>query len=499
MKAKSITIGLIFSVILLGHATLVCGTTAVANPLSQQLQLLQQDARMRSASIGFVAIDINTGDTLASINPHEALVPASILKIVTTATAFELLGADYRFRTVLGTNGMVDPYGTLHGDLIVKGSGDPTFGATRFPRSSALDSIFSHWYALLKTAGIERVAGRVFVDESVFDTQLIPRAWLWENMGNHFGAGTSGMSAINNAVTIIFQPGQSVDQPAVVLRTEPQVPGMILRNYVTTGERNSGEQVWIFGAPYQKERMLHGTVPLGALEFPVRGSLPDPPLFVAESFSRFLNDRTIYTALSPTTHRIANLMELPVPTLTHTFGQYSSPQLNYIISQINLFSENSASEALVKTLGLQTTTPATFSAGLAVIRNFWQNAGISSNGMFLFDGSGLAPSNRITAGQMTAILKHVVSRPYFQQFQESLPLAGRSGTMQNVLRNTASEGVLRAKTGSLSNVRAFAGYTTTLSGRRVAFAFMVNHFHGTGTELRNEMVKVLDAITRYNQ
>ena len=499
MILKKILLSTFFGFIFFSGLQLVAQTAARPKELVEVLAQFTNDSRMRSASWGLVAVDVYTGDTIAAVNPHEALVPASILKIITTASALEILGTNFRYRTLLGMHGNVDSTGLLHGDLIIRGSGDPTFGWKEFEAKNSLDSIFILWYHAIKNAGIRKVSGRVIVDETIFDDQLIPRTWLWEDMGNHFGAGTSGMSVINNRFTVFFQAGDSLGKPASVLRTEPAVPGMILHNTVTTGTSGSGDRVWIFGAPFQMERLLTGTVPLGHTEFPVHGSLPDPPMFVAETFANFLHNKGIYQSKTPISARISRQLDLTVPQLTDTLSIWVSPSLMQVANFTNFRSDNSFSESLLKTTAYRQGHPATAAAGATAIRSFWQNRGINTQGMFMFDGSGLSPSNRVTAGQLTHILKILSQKHYFPAFSEGLPLAGQTGSLTHVLRGTKSQGVLRAKTGTLSHVRAFAGYTKTQSGRTVAFAFLVNHFHGTGTELRNEMILIMDAITGYNQ
>lgn len=499
MILKRIILAAFLGFILFSGLQLVAQSTVRPKELAVALAQFGNDSRMRSASWGLVVIDVSSGDTIAAVNPHEALVPASTLKIITTASALEMLDTNFRYQTLLGMRGNVGSTGILHGDLIIRGSGDPTFGWKEFAAKNSLDSVFTVWYHAIKNAGIRKISGRVFVDETIFDDQLIPRTWIWENMGNHFGAGTSGMSVLNNRFTVFFQAGDSLGKPASVLRTEPEVPGMILQNTVTTGPPGSGDQVWIFGAPFQMERLLTGTVPLGQREFPVHGSLPDPPMFVAAAFANFLHNQGIHLSKAPVSARISRQFGLTVPQLTDTLSVWVSSSLMQIANFTNFRSDNSFSEALLKTIAHRKGHPATTAAGAAAIRSFWQNQGINTQGMFLFDGSGLSPSNRVTAGQLAHILNILARRNYFPAFSESLPLAGQTGSLAHVFRGTKSQGVLRAKTGTLSHVRAFAGYTKTQSGRTVAFAFLVNHFHGTGSELRNEMVLIMDAITRYNQ
>ncbi|MBW6497485.1 MAG: D-alanyl-D-alanine carboxypeptidase/D-alanyl-D-alanine-endopeptidase, partial [Bacteroidales bacterium] len=265
------------------------GQSPAPNYLERELNRFASDPALKNASWGFCVIDIETGRTVVSRNEHQALVPASTQKVLTTASALMVLGPDFRYETTIGYSGRIDAGGVLHGDLIIKGSGDPSFGSSTMDDSLNLEKVFSVWLLAVYKAGIRQINGRVLADESVFDQELIPRKWLWEDMGNYYGAGASGLTANENMYTVYFQPGNAVGQPARVVMTEPQIPAMEFNNQVTTGPRGSGDQVYIFGAPYQMQRTLTGTVPLGSSNFPVRGSIPDPPFFVAAAFSEFLS------------------------------------------------------------------------------------------------------------------------------------------------------------------------------------------------------------------
>ncbi|MBW6498921.1 MAG: D-alanyl-D-alanine carboxypeptidase/D-alanyl-D-alanine-endopeptidase, partial [Bacteroidales bacterium] len=362
-----------------------------------------------------------------------------------------------------------------------------------------LEKVFSGWLLAVHKAGIRQINGRVLADESVFDQELIPRKWLWEDMGNYYGAGASGLTANENMYTVYFQPGNAVGQPARVVMTEPQIPAMEFNNQVTTGPRGSGDQVYIFGAPYQMQRTLTGTVPLGSSNFPVRGSIPDPPFFVAAAFSEFLSRNNISQSLSPFSQRLALQAGIEAQTNNSPLSTWASPALSDIAARTNLSSVNTFAENLLKTIGSHAKGEGSTSAGNEAIKEHWKNLGLDVDGMFLYDGSGLSPSNRLTAYQLARVLEITARQSFFDDFQAGLPLAGRTGSIASNFRGTPSEGVLRAKSGFLANVRSYAGYTKTADGKTLAFAFIANDYHGTPASMREKMTRVMDAITRYNQ
>ncbi len=475
------------------------GQSPAQNYLERELNRFASDPALKNASWGFCVIDIETGRTVVSRNEHQALVPASTQKLLTTASALMMLGPDFRYQTSIGYSGQIDSSGILLGDLIIKGSGDPSFGSTGMHDSLNLDQVFAAWLLTIKNAGIRQINGRVLADESVFDQELIPRKWLWEDMGNYFGAGASGLTANENMYTVYFEAGNALGQAARVAMTEPVIAGMEFINQVTTGTRGSGDQVYIFGAPYQMQRTLTGTVPLGSSNFPVRGSIPDPPYFVAVAFSDYLSRNTISQNHPPLSHRRALQAGIEPAAEWQHLGFWTSPDLADIAAHTNLNSVNTFAENLLKTLGRNAGGQGNTAAGTEAVKEHWKKMGLDVDGMFLHDGSGLSPSNRITTYQLARVLEITARQAFFDRFQQGLPLAGRSGSIASSFRGTPSEGVLRAKSGFLANVRSYAGYTKSSDGKTLAFAFIVNDYNGTPASMREKMTRVMDAITRYNQ
>lgn len=461
---------------------------------AHRAKLFFADENLQPASYALVLMDAKTGEELFVLNPDLALVPASTLKLVTTLTVLQKLGADFRYNTQLQARGVVHQ-NQLYGDLIIAGSGDPSLGSCTLSDSLCLSRVFAYWYEQLQQKGIMAINGNIIADGSCFDNQAVPPKWLWEDLGNYYGAGAHGITVNENLFTLYFEPGSAVGHPARILETYPDIPGLEFINEVRTGALRSGDNVYIYGAPYQAQRWLTGTVPLMEDRFEVRGSIPDPAQFMAETFKRYLIQNGIKIQGAAYTHHNPPYPFEKKASYWH-IASWQSPALYHLTHRTNSNSVNTYAENLLKTLALTKYSQGTYAKGLEVVMEHWRAQGVNTQGMRLFDGSGLSPRNTITARQLTQMLYIAANDSLIANyFIEGLPLAGRSGTLINALRNTPSEGVLRAKTGSLGHVRAFSGYTVNSQGRHIAFTFIINHFEGPAAPLRTKMLQLLNDIT----
>jgi serine-type D-Ala-D-Ala carboxypeptidase/endopeptidase (penicillin-binding protein 4) len=461
--------------------------------LKKELERFSGDPVLKNASWGFMAINAETGKEIASFNSTLALSPASTQKVVTTLTALALLGSDYRYQTLLQHDGSIKG-NLLQGNLYIQGSGDPTLGATQLHDSLALERVFASWLRDLRAAGIEQMEGDIIADGSYFDNHMIPPRWIWVDMGNYYGAGAHALTVHENMYTVYFDPGPKIGDPARVIRTLPEIHGMEYINNVATGPRGSGDQVYIYGAPYQNIRWLTGTVPLGERNFGVRGSIPDPGHYIAWAFQQYLIRSGIAVKGNILTHR--DTPNLAAESKRVIISRWYSPHLEIIAARTNLHSVNTYAENLIKTLGRIHGQDGSFSSGAQVITSFWKDKGMDIDGLRIHDGSGLALFNNITAQQLTAMLAYAASNEtLFLSLTKGFPVAGRSGSLATLLRGTRSEGVLMAKSGFLSNVRAYTGYTRCRNGHLIAFTIIVNNYAGTAAAMRSSMMSLMDALS----
>lgn len=431
---------------------------------------------MAPAQVGISVIDVQSGQVLYAYQDNKSMVTGSTLKALTTATALSVLGPDFRFETRLVASGPVRN-GVLEGDLIILGSGDPTLGSDRLRPQDGLDQLMYDWAQILKNQGIREIRGSVIGDDSRYSSQLTPGNWGWEDMGNYYGAGASALNIAENTYRLDFSssaPGSA----STILRTDPEMPIFFI-NEVVAGPNGSGDNAYIYGAPYTQIRYVRGSIPPYKSLFSIKGSIPDPALFCAKSLEESLKSCGVTVSGPASTFRLRALSGKRQATSVSTLHTHRSAPLSQITQMTNYFSINLYAEALVKEVAAHQGEVATSGDGAAVMKGYWTSRGVSAKGLHPRDGSGLSANNLVTPAQFTGVLRKVDRGNVGVAFRESLPVAGRSGALKNKMRGTAAEGRVRAKSGYISGVRGYVGYVDLPDGRQLAFAFMANYFDGS--------------------
>lgn len=451
-------------------SVLFVSETALADPAQNSaLTKLLAAPSLKTATIGFAAFPIKeaspsgedeeptsaTTPTEILYNPDAALTPASVQKVITTATALETLGPDYRFQTKLYQKG---------DDIIIRGGGDPLLA------SSSLNVEFSAWEQALRQQGLTEITGTLIADPSRFESKVTPNQWLWGDIGNYYGAGISGLNFHNNSYRITFSPGR-IGAPASLYATYPKPPGVTFENLMRTGSSGSGDQGYAYCGPRRKLVTLRGTIPAGG-RFTIKGALPDPPLMCLHAFQDYLTEKEF---------KVAKLaVESPDLNELEPFHITESPTLEKIIASTNLRSINLQAECLFKALTPEGTT----TDAQKIIQQHWSAKGINLAGQKLHDGSGLSPQNLVTARQLALLLKEMSSSPNAKIFRDSLPVAGRNGTLRSFGRGTRAQDRVRAKSGSMEGVRAYAGYYKDRKENEWAFCLLLNHYNGSDGSAR---------------
>jgi D-alanyl-D-alanine carboxypeptidase/D-alanyl-D-alanine-endopeptidase (penicillin-binding protein 4) len=458
------------------------------SPLQQAANALANQSAFKHGRLTLCVIDVASGKVLASIEEEKSVTPASSLKLLTTASALELLGADYRFNTVLEHSGTVNKQGQLNGNLFIKGYGDPSLGADFLEGSLPLDELLERFSLSIQRAGISEIKGQIIGDASAFESAAYGRTWQWEDMGNYYAAGVWGLNIHENLHFLTFQQQPTIGQKPTILSIEPDIPGLRFTNELTSASRNSGDNAYIFGAPYQFSRYIRGSIPAGSGQFTIKGSIPDPPLLMAQLLTQRLSSIGIKAAGS------GRLLQATPNTGRKRLYTHSSPPLEAIVSRANYKSINLYCEAMLKAIAMESSgEQGSTEQGIKQIQKLWQSKGLSMNGTTLVDGSGLSEANRVTAEFMAQMLTTAAkeNKASFKAFYDSIPVAGRTGSMKNRLKGTAAEQRLRAKSGTLEGVRALAGYAKKDNGQLLAYAIFANDYQGKGGQVRNQLEQFL--------
>lgn len=460
-------------------------------------QLLHADY-MKGATFSLKAVHARTGKVLYSYEEEREVIPASVLKLVTTATALELLGETYRFPTVISYDGDLHN-GILNGNIYIEGSGDPSLGSTHFsgdrtrftPDQMAFLSL---WTEAVRQAGIKEIRESVVADESLFDLENISPKWLWEDMGNYYGAGSYGLNLFDNLFYLTLSTGNAGSRPVVVAE-EPTV-GLTYRNELLAASVAT-DSAFILGAPFSRERALQGVLPANRPQYTLKGDIPDPPLFLANLFTEQLRGEGIHVEESPTSCRILTRSGKWLQTERNKLTTTYSPPLREIVRITNLRSHNLYADALLKTIGLQNNSPlplSSFGRGVERVRQFWKEKGIDTGALWIYDGSGLSPIDKVSASFMVDVLLFMNTEASASEaFIRSIPQAGKEGTVVNFLRGTPLEGRARLKSGGMSRVKSYAGYIT-LNGEEYAVSLFVNNYRCEGREMTRALEKLLVSL-----
>lgn len=456
------------------------------------IENLKKDNALKHASWSICVMNIKKDSAIAEYNSNISLVPASTLKIVTTGAALSILGSDFKFETKIQYDGVLDTVtGLLKGNLYILGGGDPTLESEYFKDKKDSLSTTEKWAAILKVKGIKKIDGAVIGDASIFEDNMVPSQWIWGDLGNYFGAGACGLTYHDNKYTLYFKSGAAGTKTAIN-KILPDVTGLQLINNVSSG--GNDDNAFIYGSPYSNYRFVQGTIPANKNNYEVEGSIPDPALFCAQALEQSLKSIGIMVSEKATTIRaLKEANEYSQATKRVLYTNYS-PTLDKIVYWTNLKSINLYAEHLLKYISYKKTNLGCESQGTEIVSNFWKNKGVDVSGFFMNDGCGLARANVITTKTEAQILRIMTKDKNFNAFYNSLPLAGKSGSLGGLCEGTCAENNLRAKSGYITRARGYAGYVKNKKGELLCFSLLVNNYDCTPTEMKLKLEKLLIAI-----
>ena len=464
------------------------------NVIQSSVESIMNAESLKHASISFFVMDVDSNQVIANMNGNRSLVPASTMKLVTTAAAIQILGSYYTFETHLEYDGKIDSASRiLHGNLYVKGGGDPTLGSKYFKESS---SFLSEWLQATRELGIDSITGSIIADATWMSDDMVPSTWVWGDIANYYGAGPCGLTVYDNTYHLSFDSGQNNGDSTVVECIRPYVPNLVVDNRVISANIRS-DQAYIFGAPYNDFKIVEGKIPKKKIGFEVKGSIPDPAYQVAWDFNWNLIDSGFSIHGSPTTIRLLRQKGVSQDKKRVRFHSMRSPSLSKIVYWTNLLSVNLFAEHLLRAVGKSRYNQGSNFNGAAAISKYWAAQGVETLGMNIHDGSGLSRHNTISAKHLVDVLGIMHHSKYSKSFKSSLPVAGKTGTLKTMCVGTSAHGKVRAKSGTMSRVKSYAGYVTTKKDRNLAFAIIVNNHSCSHKILKQKIEKVMVALSQY--
>ena len=424
------------------------------------------------ATTAFVARSLTTGETLYQQHGRSWLVPASTMKVLTAVAAAHRLGWGYRFETRLVAMGPV-VNGTLRGDLLVVGTGDPTLN----PRHPERMTVFDEWAQALKARGIRHIAGHIVGDDSAVEEPGAGIGWAWDDFVFGYGAVYGALQYNDNEAEVTIGPGTTPGAPPVVYVT-PSNHGLLLDVQAVTAPEGTTPLLTLARAPGTRFLEVGGRAPLGTAPVTAMVAVANASQFFAAELRATLLRHGI--EVDGTALDLDEQSARPRAADGVTMVVELSPPLSAIVGPMLQWSRNSYAETLVT--ALDPVAPASAQEGLAVLRETLTALGVSPEGYHARDGSGLSRNDYLSANALVETLAAAWTRPDLRApLLTALPEAGRPGTLARRLADTPAAGRVHAKTGSMANVRSLAGYVMTAAGEPVVFAFISNGFDVRGS------------------
>ncbi len=449
--------------------------------LADRIDAVLNTEEARSGFWGVYVQDLESGDVLYQHNPDKPLIPASNQKLLTTAAALDALGRDYRYQTGLYFDGTVE--GTvLRGDLILRGSGDPTLSSTEIRGEDPLQA----WAEELAALGITRIEGRLLGDDSVFDDKPYAEGWdidyLTSQSSRMLGVSAGGLAYRDNVIALQIRSTQAGARAEINTLPEGYLD---LRNQTTTSARRRGFTTTIERVLGTETVRIRGSVPRsyrGTVEIPVT----DPTAFTLYSFEHHLREAGIETDL--TRHHADDLDERPRYDRARLLFVHLSPTLAEILPVINKQSNNFYAEQVFRSISPQGSADGSERR----IKALFTRAGAGTTGLSIRDGSGLSRKDFVTAEALGKLLAYMYEHEEREAFIASL---ARGGEPQTTLHYRLRDVPVRAKTGSLQYVRSLSGYATTGSGRPVAFVVIVNNYTAPSYRIMRTIDEIVLSLT----
>ena len=254
------------------------------------------------------------------------------------------------------------------------------------------------------------------------------------------------------------------------------------------------DDAYIYGAPYSSYHKIEGTIPPNKNNYEVDGSIPDPERFCAEQFRKALIKVGIKVGGLIETQKDRNENKPKAPIQKHLLFTNYSPTLDSIIHLTNLKSINLFAECILNYLSYKKSGYGNEAEGTTIVTEFWKSKGVDVSGFFMNDGCGLARANVITTKTQTEMLRLMAKDKNFNTFYNSLPIAGKSGSLGGLCVGTFAENNLHAKSGYMNRARGYAGYVKNKKGETLCFSLLANNYDCTPTEMKRKLEKLLIAL-----
>src|SRR6186997_325541 len=440
--------------------------------INQKLQkaftVFENDSQLKHAISSLYVIDANTGQVVFDKNSQIGLAPASTQKIITSVTAFELLGKDYRYKTDFYLSEKVGSNSIIY----IEPSGDPTLGSWRWEQTKEANVLHRITDAIRKQN--RKISWPIIINAEGWNTESIPDGWIWQDIGNYYGAGADVLNWRENQFDLVLKSGSNVGDAVSIAGTIPASLNMNFESIALAAPKQTGDNAYIYFQPSgDNYGIVRGTIPVNENKFIISGSMISP----GSQFLNSLIDSAKGWYVKPESLEKVVLFKKYEKNVLLIHSEIS-PSLDSIIYWFLKKSINLYGEALVKTFAFEKKGIGSTVSGVVVVQNFWKEKGLDKDEIGIVDGSGLSPLNRVTTHSQVEILKYAKTKDWFPYFKAALP----------------EYNGMSMKSGTIHDVKGFCGYHKAKNGNEYIFSFLVNNYNGSASSLVNKMYKVLDTL-----
>ena len=461
---------------------LFLGAWSYCQTVSQQLQMafqqFESDSQLKHAISSLYVIDAKTGQVVFDKNAQVGLAGASTQKIITAATAFELLGKNYRYKTQFGYQGSISGR-RLNGRIYVLPGGDPTLGSWRY-ESTNESGFTNRLLKAIKGLKIDTAEYMLFVEDSKFEVNNIPDGWIWQDIGNYYGAGAAALNWRENQYDIILKSGKDIGDKVEIADIRPyNYFSHEIESKLSAAAKGTGDNAYIYMPLGTSSATIKGTIPINETRFTISGAVANPGHeFQSRMIDTLKKSGFMVLFAKQPMFNIADDFPSVYSNKGTVFYTENSPSLDSIIYWFLKKSINLYGEALIKTFAYEKQGFGSTDSGVAIVRKFWKEKGLDEEELNIYDGSGLSPLNRITTHSQVEVLKYAKTKDWFPYFYDALP----------------EYNSMKMKSGTISDVKGFCGYHKAKDGKEYIFSFLVNNYSGKTSGVVNKMYKVLDEL-----
>ncbi len=444
---------------------------------------------------GLLIVDAESGETLYEQNADKYFLPASNMKLFTTALALAKLGPEYRFHTTLETRGTISSEGVLSGDVALVGRGDPNLSNRKFPYDlkeefdGPPEKVLSELADALVAKGIKQISGDVVGDDSYFPRERYPSGWEIDDMVWEYGAAISAIVVDDNTVTLMLTPGEQAGNPVQAVLT-PGTLDFTVANEVATSAADVKSDLKLTREPGSNVVVVKGTLPAKSGPRKLILAVEEPAQHAAATLKRLLEERGLKVGgVARARHDGGEMSGDPAVLAEHV-----SVPLGDSVKLVNKISQNLHSEMLLRTVARQKGVWATPDDLMKIPAEFYEAAGIAPGDVIQTDASGLSRHDLVTPRAIVTLLGYAQKQAWFGPYYASLPVAGADGTLEDRMKNTPAAGRIHAKTGSVEHVRTLSGFAETPGGRRLIFSFLSNNQGGKNHEATDALTGLCVAM-----